>query len=635
MLVYLCLIFFSLYLFKTDLFSASNKYIKLIHSIIIFSTLIVIVTELFSLFKILNFFSVIIFWSGFILLLGFLLFKRKFFTKDNFIEFKSIVTNYFINNNIYQNILIAIIGLIALLLLIQGIIYPPNNWDSLTYHMSRIMYWIGNESVAHFPTHILRHLYQPPFGEYFILHVNLIQGNDLFANSVQWLFLMCILIVSNEILKVLNVSKTNRLISILLILTIPSVALQASTTKNDIICAFFILCTLFYSLRILKENERNNFILLGLSVGLGMLTKGTFYLFAFPILLFLFIALIKKGISINLFYKGILAACLAVIINIGHFSRNYKIDESVLNIDKTEGKMYSNDKMDGKLFTSNILKNSGLHLGYPIDTIGDKVIRKIHKDILNVPINNPETNYLNIPYDGKIIIITHEDLVPNTIHFVVLVISIILVIIISFFRFNRSVFLLFTIVLLQFFIFCAYLKWQPWHTRLHIPIFILGCILIGLLIEKHKVYRVFIIMILPVFIYSFYFNVSYNNLRPLKKDFLYTKSITPNDKRYKKYFSNQLHLHSDYKKVINLLDRKEIKTIGMSLSDWEYPLLKNFYHDKKSIYCINVGNITAKIPQDIPELNCIVSNQNQKFILFNNKKFYNKTPNNTYIWCYK
>ncbi|MFY8009574.1 MAG: hypothetical protein ACOVNW_07720, partial [Flavobacterium sp.] len=49
-----------------------------------------------------------------------------------------------------EKLLVGVLLVLLCLLFVQGLLYPPNNWDSLTYHMSRIMYWIGNESVDYF-----------------------------------------------------------------------------------------------------------------------------------------------------------------------------------------------------------------------------------------------------------------------------------------------------------------------------------------------------------------------------------------------------------------------------------------------------------------------------------------------------
>jgi ABC-type uncharacterized transport system permease subunit len=51
---------------------------------------------------------------------------------------------------------VGIAGLFGVIVLIflSGCCYPPNNWDSMTYHMARIAHWVMNESIEPYPTHI-------------------------------------------------------------------------------------------------------------------------------------------------------------------------------------------------------------------------------------------------------------------------------------------------------------------------------------------------------------------------------------------------------------------------------------------------------------------------------------------------
>ena len=54
--------------------------------------------------------------------------------------------------------------------LATALISPPNNWDSMTYHMSRVEYWIQNKAVHFFTTNNPRQNVFAPFSEFFILH---------------------------------------------------------------------------------------------------------------------------------------------------------------------------------------------------------------------------------------------------------------------------------------------------------------------------------------------------------------------------------------------------------------------------------------------------------------------------------
>src|SRR5688572_10806102 len=80
-----------------------------------------------------------------------------------------------------------LIGGVLLVLAAIAWTAPPNTWDSMTYHLTRVMHWKVNASVAFYPTHIPRELYQHPFAEILILHTVLLSGGDRLANLPQFL----------------------------------------------------------------------------------------------------------------------------------------------------------------------------------------------------------------------------------------------------------------------------------------------------------------------------------------------------------------------------------------------------------------------------------------------------------------
>ncbi len=56
----------------------------------------------------------------------------------------------------------------------------------MSYHLARVAHWGQNHTVAFYPTHIVRQLYQPPWAEYAMLHLYILAGGDRLANLVQW-----------------------------------------------------------------------------------------------------------------------------------------------------------------------------------------------------------------------------------------------------------------------------------------------------------------------------------------------------------------------------------------------------------------------------------------------------------------
>ena len=62
---------------------------------------------------------------------------------------------------------------------------PPNNWDSMTYHLARIAYWLQEQSVLHFDAGTARQLAQPPNGEFLQGWALAVTDSDRFAAVVQ------------------------------------------------------------------------------------------------------------------------------------------------------------------------------------------------------------------------------------------------------------------------------------------------------------------------------------------------------------------------------------------------------------------------------------------------------------------
>ena len=51
---------------------------------------------------------------------------------------------------------LAGLALLLVLILTTGLASAPNNYDSMTYHLPRVMHWLQSESVAHYYTPISR-----------------------------------------------------------------------------------------------------------------------------------------------------------------------------------------------------------------------------------------------------------------------------------------------------------------------------------------------------------------------------------------------------------------------------------------------------------------------------------------------
>jgi hypothetical protein len=62
----------------------------------------------------------------------------------------------------------------------------PNTWDSMTYHLTRVMHWRQDRSLDFYATNIQRQLHLTPGAAYVTLHLQLLSGGDRLANLPQW-----------------------------------------------------------------------------------------------------------------------------------------------------------------------------------------------------------------------------------------------------------------------------------------------------------------------------------------------------------------------------------------------------------------------------------------------------------------
>ncbi|MBG0787464.1 MAG: glycosyltransferase family 39 protein [Anaerolineaceae bacterium] len=249
-------------------------------------------TELLSLIKGLTTLGVALLWTPAVVVLLVITLKRKSVSKGwaKVIKLIRLPKNFF-----GIAALIVIVGIVVILL-ITGIMSPPNIHDVLTYHMTRVMHWIQNQSVAYFPTSITFQLWHPPFAEYNLLHWTLLSGNTYLSSFHQWYGLILTLIVLGATTGRLGAKSRGQWIAALFYVTLPIVVLQASGTKNDVFLGYLLATLCYFVVKASKTGlDRSDWFGASISVGLGLLTKGSYAFYALPLLAWLLVVVIKKA----------------------------------------------------------------------------------------------------------------------------------------------------------------------------------------------------------------------------------------------------------------------------------------------------------------------------------------------------
>lgn len=436
-------------------------------SLIAVGLCVVFSTEVLSKFKSININSIVIFWGLILSLLLVVIFKlKKPQCNLNILDFLK-------GRSIFEYFLMFYILFATGFLLFLCFYFPPNNFDSMAYHMQRVLYWIQNSSIDHYPTPTLQQLYSNPLAEFIILQFQLLTNGDFFATSIQWFSMICCVFGVGSIVKLLGGGFKSQLFSAVLLISIPMGILQATTTQNDYVVSLFLVIFVYFTLKfIIVEKNKFNFIMLSLALALSILTKGTAYFCAIPFLLWLCVDLVKQYKLKSLTY---LLTCGAIIlfINAGHWSRNYELFKNPFYA-QSHKVFFANESSSPLLILSSISKNLYLQTLTPFKKLNYisyintfKFNKLIGVDLNDKRITVQHPMWVFVPKSYQIF----EDTISNPLHLILILLTSALILSsreTQLKKYNLA-------VLFGFVLFCALVRWQPWASRLHLPFFILSC----------------------------------------------------------------------------------------------------------------------------------------------------------------
>ncbi len=493
----------------------------------------------------------------------------------------------------------AAAALIALALGAVAFAAPPNTWDSMTYHMPRVVHWIQNGGVDFYPTNILRQLHQNPWTEYAILHAQLLSGGDRFANGVQWLSMLGACVGVSLLAKYLGADARGQILAAFAAATLPMGLMQATSTQTDYAEAFWLAAAVYFLLR-LKEEPRGGFALAaGSGLGLAILTKATAYLFALPFLVWTVLALIRPRSwrAIRLFA---LVAITAAALNFGFYYRNYTLYGNPLGPGTEGANSYTNGVFSAASLASNVVRNLALQIGTPfpeINLLMERGINFLHR-LGGFSSSDPRTTWS--PYSFHVPALSYfDDDAGNPLHLILFTLCAGILLING--RKNRKPLIFLLSLGAAFLLFCFVLKWQPWNSRLQLPLFVLAAALAGCALSRLRPERIWAarwaMLALLIGALPGMFN---NPSRPLIGE----KNVFA-VARTDQYFTNMPSLAVPYEGAVQYTAGLSCQSIGLILGqdDWEYPfwvLLQNALHGRVRIEHVVVQNVSQRIASEEP-----------------------------------
>jgi len=156
----------------------------------------------------------------------------------------------------------------------------PNTWDSLVYHLTRAALWRQDGAIGYVEEPFDDRLNaNPPNAEIALTFVLELTRDERFAGFVQLFAALACVVGAYALSRRVGLAALEAAFGALLLLTLPIVVLQASTTQNDLVVAALLLAATVF----VVGQSRAELGLAALATALAMGTKVT-AVFALPLL---------------------------------------------------------------------------------------------------------------------------------------------------------------------------------------------------------------------------------------------------------------------------------------------------------------------------------------------------------------
>jgi uncharacterized membrane protein YidH (DUF202 family) len=492
-------------------------------------------------------------------------------------------------------LLLSGIGLLIALVGITAIVSGPNNWDAMAYHMSRVAQWMTNRDVNLYPAFYSVQLWMSPWAEYAILHLDVLYGGDRLVNLVEVLSMIGTITGASLIAQQLGASVRGQLVAAVATATLPEGVLEASGAMNTYVGAFWIVVAVYYLLRWNKQQSWGVTCALGAAVGLAIFSKGTAYVFLSCILLvcwWMGSRLARKRLLIRL--PVFLVIVLA--LNGPLYVRNYRLSGSPLGFPSAFGddpqRQVRNSNLSPSVAFSGIVKNLALHVATPIGAVNERTQRAIvwMLQSLRIDPSDPASTYRGgFHLNG---FSSNEARAGNPLQLAL--IGLICLLLCSPRIGDRSLRLYMLGLAASFVLFCTLIRWQPWNSRYHLPLFALGMGIVGVVLERSWNRFALSGLACLLLISALPFAV-FNSLRPLAP---WPRASIFHQSRLDSYFADSHDWwKNSYVATAKFVESSKCKSIGVdsSLEDFDYPLyaMLDVGHSDREVSYVRVNNITA------------------------------------------
>ena len=468
-----------------------------------------------------------------------------------------------------------IAGAVAIVVIVTATVAwfaPPQTWDSLTYHMSRVAHWAQQESVEPFATGIETQNSRSPMAEFAILHGYVLASGDRLANFVEWTAMIGTLVGVALIAGRLGANKRGQWLGVVFAATLPMGIVQASSTMNDYVVTLWVVIVAVETLNLIGEPDRSDPLVFGaLAAGLAIATKPISVPYLLPFAALMAFALLRtRGVWRTFEWAGFSLA-VVILLSFGLLSRNLRVYGSPLN--PAEVSLHGDQPRTVKTLISNLSRNVSLHLGTPsphVNKATASAILALH-NVIGIDPNDPRTTSA-----GRFRVSppsTAENLAGNPLH--ALIILVFLPVLVLKRKELRSDLKWYAILAVSsLLLFSIIFKWQIFASRYHLPFFVLNAPWVGLIVAKarHRAWSALFSIGLLVAAIPWLLQIRSRPLVPNEGE-SYVGSII-SEPRERLYLANGLYLYEPYRRLTEGIIKSGCQSVGIAIggNSAEYPI---------------------------------------------------------------
>jgi hypothetical protein len=383
---------------------------------------------------------------------------------------------------LFLRIVAASVIAIILLTAVVAWFAPPNTWDALNYHMSRVAHWAQQQSIAQYATGREVQNYMPPAASILALQSYVLGQSDRLANFVQWFAMVGCLIVVARIATRLGADEKGRWYAAAFAATLPAGIMQATAVATDYVVALWVAIAVLKVVELMQGGGGPWAVVeLGLAAGLALATKQTAIPYLAPFFVIVVVILLRRAERLTYLAAAGLGLVLILLLNLGQFARNMATFGSPAGPARST-EAQTNELFNGQVLISNVVRNASLHLGTPSPHVNKAIalgVLWVHSQ-LGLDVNDPRTTREGVFRVRPPTL--HETVAGNLAHALLLAMLVPL----SWLARRKIPPPLWTyaaLVLLTFVLLSALFQWKPTGARYHLPFFVLLAPAVGLVLE--------------------------------------------------------------------------------------------------------------------------------------------------------